>query len=257
MWNEVINLFREYMGTGLIIIWFLVSVVYLLLTEKRKPVRILFVYVPILLLLIYFNPLFARVVYDVVGEDIYYRILWLMPVAVVLAFAIVDVLNRLQGKQKVAFGAVATVFVIISGSYIYNNPYFQRAENLYHVPQKVVDICDAIVVEGREVKAVFPEEMLQYVRQYSPVICMPYGREILVSKWAQKHEMYSIMEAEEVDAELLVELCRENWCHYIILKEDKKIKGDFADYDFNIFDRMHGYVIYKDSTVDLTYFLEE
>ena len=49
------------MGTGLIVGWFLIALIYLLLKEKRKHIRILFVYVPIILLLLFFNPLFAKV----------------------------------------------------------------------------------------------------------------------------------------------------------------------------------------------------
>ena len=45
---EALKLFQEYMGTGLIMIWFLVSLLYLWVTEKRKYIRILFVYVKIL-----------------------------------------------------------------------------------------------------------------------------------------------------------------------------------------------------------------
>ena len=59
---------------------------------------------------------------------------------------------------------MCAVLVMLSGSFIYSNEFFNRAENLYHVPQSVVDICDAIEVEGREVMAVFPAELLQYVR---------------------------------------------------------------------------------------------
>ena len=69
--------------------------------------------------------------------------------------------------------------LMISGKLVYSSPLFSRAENTYHIPQVVVDICDAIEVEGREVMAAFPDEFLLYVRQYSPVICMPYGRESL------------------------------------------------------------------------------
>ena len=46
---EALKLFQEYMGTGLIMIWFLVSLLYLWVTEKRKHIRILFVYVPLVL----------------------------------------------------------------------------------------------------------------------------------------------------------------------------------------------------------------
>lgn len=253
MLNEVLHLFQEYMGSGLILIWFLVAVVYLLLTEKRKHIRVMFVYVPLMLLAIFFNPLFAKIFYEFAGDEIYYRILWLIPITVVIAFAAVEVCSKLQGIKRTAFGVVAAIVIVVSGSYIYSNPYFRKAENLYHVPQSVVDICDVIEVEGREVKAVFPIELVQYVRQYSPVVCMPYGREVLVEKWSyQRHDMVSVMEAEVVDVELLTALCRENWCHYVVISEDKALNGNFEDYAFEVFTKMHGYVIYKDSTVDLT-----
>ena len=61
---EALKLFQEYMGTGLIMIWFLVSLLYLWVTEKRKHIRILFVYVPLVLLLVFFNPLVAKIISD-------------------------------------------------------------------------------------------------------------------------------------------------------------------------------------------------
>ena len=57
---EALRLFQEYMGTGLIMIWFLVSLLYLWITEKRKHIRIMFLYVPLLLLLIFFNPFVSQ-----------------------------------------------------------------------------------------------------------------------------------------------------------------------------------------------------
>ncbi len=249
MWSQVVTLFREYMGTGLIIGWFLLSVVYLLLKEKRKHLRILFVYVPVILLCLFFNPLFAKIVYGFVGDEIYYRILWLMPVTVVIAYAAVQLYGNLKGRVRIVFAAALSVLIVISGSYIYQNQHFHRAENLYHVPQTVADICDAIEVEGREVMAVFPAELLQYVRQYSPVVCMPYGREQLVDRWNYYDEMYMLMEAETVDVERLAELAKEHLCHYIVLSQEKELDGSFLDYDYILFDTIGGYQIYQDTTV--------
>lgn len=258
MWSHAITLFQEYMGTGLIVVFFLISLVYLWIVEKRKQVRILFIYVPVILLLVFFNPLFARVVYELAGSEIYYRILWLIPVTIVIAFAIVDVLGRLEGAKRVAFGVVAAAVIAVSGSYIYSNPFFSKAENLYHVPQSVADICDAIEVEGREVKAIFPVEMLQYVRQYSPVVCMPYGRDILVDEmteyndlWSGWNTLYDVMEAKEIDAGLLTAGCRAEGVVYIVLPAEKKVNGSFADYEFEVFANIDAYVVYKDATVDL------
>lgn len=251
MWKVGNEFFRLYMGTGLIVIFFLAAVIYLLFTEKRKPVRILFVYMPVIVLLLFFNPLVAKLVYDYADSEIYYRILWLLPVTVVIAFAVVQLCGRLQKKKQIPFAVVAAVLIMVSGSYIYHNGFYNKAENIYHVPQSVVEICDAIEVEGREVMAVFPEELLQYVRQYSPVVCMPYGREITVDRWNYSMELYDVMEAEVIDAKRLCELARAHACAYIILPDEKEVDGDLNEYQFADFGATEGYVIYKDSTVNL------
>ena len=55
----------------------------------------------------------------------------------------------------------------------------------------------------------------------------------------------------------LAELAREERCAYIILPESKTLVGRLQDREYEEFARMHGYVIYKDATVDLYYFLQE
>lgn len=250
MWNEIVNLFREYMGTGLIMGWFLLSLCFLLFREKRKSFRVMLIYVPIILLLLFFNPWFGELAYGMIGDEIYYRILWLIPVTPVIAYAAALLYNSCRGRARIAFACLCGVLVVISGSWIYENPFFHRAENLYHMPQSVVDICDAIEVEGREVMAVFPAELLQYVRQYSPVVCMPYGREQLVERWGFHHPLYQAMEAEELEAGELARLARESLCHYVILPQEKKLEGRLTDYDYVLFASLDGYVIYKDETMD-------
>lgn len=251
MWSTVINLFREYMGTGLIVILFLVSLIYLWVKEKRRDIRILFIYVPVILLLLFFNPLFAGLVYRFAGEEIYYRILWLLPITVTIAFAAATLYGQLSGRQKNIFALAAAAGIMASGSFIYSNPYFDKAENLYHVPDSVVHICDAIVVPGREVQAVFPLELVQYVRQYEPTVCMPYGREMTVERWYFQSDLLDEMEKETIDLSRLAPLAKEEGCHYIILPEDKEIKGNPAEYGWEMFGRTDGYVIYRDVTFSL------
>lgn len=254
---EALKLFQEYMGTGLIVIWFLISLLYLWLTEKKKHIRVMFLYVPLVLLLFFLNPLMAKVFSYMADGEIYYRILWLLPITPVIAYGTVSFCGKLAVRKKYV-GITAAVFLImVSGSLIYRNPYFQRAENVYHVPESVVDICDAIEVPGREVMAAFPGELLQYVRQYSNVVCMPYGRDVVVSKWTLQNDLYDVMKQESINAQELAALAREEACAYLILPEDKELVGRMEDQQFEEFARMHGYVIYKDSTVDLYYFMKE
>lgn len=249
--SEAITLFREYMGTGLIVVWYVLSVIYLFETEKNKAFRILFVYVPVILLLLYFNPLFAGLVFRLADGEIYYRILWLLPITVVTAYACVRIFGELKGLARSVWAVAAAALLMVSGSFIYDNPYFKAAENLYHVPSDVVSICDAITVPGREVKAVFPLELVQYVRQYSPVICMPYGREITVERWNHLDELCDAMEAEEIELSWLAPLAKEAECHFIILRQDKTVIGRVEDYNWVWFGGTEDYTIYRDMDIPL------
>lgn len=249
MWNEVLALYKGYVGTGMVAVLFLCAVVYLLITEKDKNVKITFVYVPIILLLLYFNPLFAKVVYSLAGEEIYYRILWLLPVTPVLACTCVRLIQQVKEGYRWALGCAFAVMVMLSGSLVYTSPYFSWAENQYHMPQEVVEICDAIEVEGREVMAVFPAECIQYVRQYSPVVCMPYGREELVERWGFNNELFEVMEAEVIDVGRASTLAKEKLCHYIVVNKDKELSEGFEEYGYKVFDKIGSYVIYVDDSI--------
>lgn len=249
MWNTITTLFRGYMGTGLIVGLFLVALVYLFLEEKEKWKRVMFLYMPAAVLALYFCPIFGKIVLGILGNEIYYRILWLLPITVVIAYVAVDVCRKMKGIKRVLFGSAVAAMIMFSGSYIYDNQYFHKAENEYHVPQAVMEVCDAIVVEGREVMAVFPSEMIQFVRQYTPYVCMPYGRDVLIDRWNVYNELYLVMEAPKLDVEKLVELARKSRCHYVILRESKPRNGEITEYDFDFFDQIGEYEIYVDNTL--------
>ena len=241
----MVEIFQKYMGTGLMLIWFLLALVYLFLHEKRKPYRILLIYTPVIILLLFFNPLFYRIFEQAVGNEIYFRLGWLLPITVVIGYAVILICDSLKGRTKGIFAAVAVVVLLLSGKLVYSSPLFSRAENPYHVPQTVVDICDAIKVEGREVMAAFPDEFLLYVRQYSPLICMPYGREA----FSYYNELNGVLMSDEVDVEKLSGLAKQALCHYVILPEGKVLKQDMEMYSYELFDVIGGYEIYKDNTM--------
>ncbi len=249
MWKDAVQLFRNYMGTGLIVILFLLAVVYLLVCEKRKHVRIIFVYMPVTLLLLYFNPLFARLLFEMLGNEIYYRLLWLLPMTPVLAYACVCICGKVkESRGRGAAGAAALLMaaaIAFSGSFIYNNPFFYKAENKYHMPDSVVHICDAIIVPGREVMAAFPPEFVQFVRQYSPLVCMPYGRETLVERWGFESRVYDLITAEEIDLVALNEAVMAENCHYVILHSSRRVKGDFAQCNWELYCETDGYCVYR------------
>lgn len=246
--DHAVGLFWEYMGTGLTMIWFLLSLAYLFLKEKRKPVRIMFLYVPAVVLLLFFNPLFFRFMTKYMGDEIVYRLLWLLPVTAVIAYACVKVCGSLSGSIQKGFAVLAVFLIVVSGKWVYGDQYFVKADNLYHMPDSVVHICDGIVVPGREVMAAFPVEMVQYVRQYSPVVCMPYGREVLMGVY---DEFCQAMNSDIVDLERLAPMSRKRMCHYIVFPQDQEFLGSTEDYGWELFLETDGYTVYRDPEVEL------
>lgn len=257
MWNTVVELFRNYMGTGLLVAWFLVCLVYLFFQEKDKGRRVLFLYVPVCVYVLFFNPLFMHAFYGAAGEEIYYRILWLMPVSMVIAYTITKLYGVLKGTKHYAFLGVSAVLVMLSGSLIYQNPNFTKAENVYHMPSEVVEICDLIEMEGREVMAVFPQELISYVRQYSPLVCMPYGREALVERWRQGNDFYAAMEAEVPSAEVIAAFAKQSKCHYVIVRADRQMTGELEDYEYEEFAQVGNYIIYYDPSIYIGYIYQK
>lgn len=245
MWFNTVTTFEKFMGNGLITIFYLAVVVYLFFEEKRKPFRIMFVYTPILLLIIYFNPVFAGFFYDAVGEEIYYRILWLLPMSVEIGYGIVTIAAKLQAGKRRMFLALCVVLIATGGSMIYKNVFYEKADNIYHMPQEVVDICDDIRVEGRELMVAMPMEFVNFVRQYDATICMPYGREAAY----YYNDFSELLAQDEIPMEEAIEKARACGCHYMILADSKTVLGDYEAMGYEYYKTIDGYKIFKDTTM--------
>ncbi len=241
----MLETFQKYSGSGLIISLFLLAWIYLFLKEKQKDRRVLFVYVPAVTLLLFFNPIFFRICANLTEDAIYFRFLWLLPITVVIAYCIICICVSLKGAKRLCFAFLSSVIIVVSGKSVYSNPLFSPAENIYHVPQEVVEICDMIRVEGREVMAAFPREFLLYVRQYSPYVCMPYGRDV----FNYPTDFFILMESEEIVVSELAAHAKQALCHYIILPSNRKLIGDMSAFDYKVFGQVGEYIIYEDTTI--------
>jgi len=252
MWDFTAEHFSEYIGTGLIFVYYLACIVRMIIVEKRKEYRMLFIYMPAVILVLFFNPFVAKMMQTYADEEVYYRIMWLIPVSVTISYTVVDLYCNLKGKLRGIVLVLSAIMIITGGKLIYTDTAYSVAENEYHVPQSVVDVCDAIISPGREIRAAFPTEMLVYVRQYTPMVVMPYGyEEIKYYKHAEK--LYAQVMADEPEAEILfVEATQKN-CNYVVMDETKKIIGNPEDYGFCEYKHVDGYVIFRSLTADFSF----
>lgn len=254
---ESVVIFKNYAGGRYIVVLFLLALAFLLFAEKNKKRRALFVYMPLSLLLLFFFPIFRKVFVRLMGEgDTYYRILWLVPMGMVIAYGSVKLAALLAEKYdkngiwlKRGVLAAVCVAVMLCGKYVYASQYMSKAENPYHLPQKVIDICDVIApAEGEErIWAVFPTDLVYFVRQYDTDIQLLYGREMVEPKWQYAEPVHTIMNhPTTIDVEELLKLTRERYCTYIVLPSNKDITADPTDYGLELLDTIEGYPIYYD-----------
>ena len=246
--QTIMTIFKDYGGSGYFSILFLLALIYLGFTEEDRRIKTLFVYIPAVILILFFLPPFYML-YNRLDEGTYYRILWLLPMTIVIAYAGCRIIGR-HVKAGVLLGCLV---LIISGNYVYNSQHITPAENLYHLPQETIEICDLIrPTEGEErVWALFPAEQVHFVRQYTTTIQMPFGRDNLVESWDRIiHPLYTLLQQEVIPAEELSELSIESECHYIILLKSMKIDGNLKDYGIVQIGETENYLVYRNTPVE-------
>jgi len=262
MWQEIAQLIKNYMGSGLILILYLACLAFLVLREKDKAKRCIFVYMPVIVLVVFLLPPF-RMLFEMFGEDeISYRILWLVPMAVTIVYSAVKIMagepddgtgRMAKAKARPALILIAAAILIAAcGTFYYSSPYVSIAENEYHVPDVVVEICDQISVEGREVMAVFPDELMPYVRQYTPYVCMPYGRQLQTEWGTTTDDLWEAMKLDTVDATYISQNAMARNCHYIIVDSEKAMIGSFNKNGYVLFGKVGKYNIFVQTDLDLS-----
>ena len=144
--ETAVLLFKQYSGHGMIVTLFLLALCYLWFVEKNREKRRLLVGLPVCILVMFFCPLVVFVLEKLSEEDVFWRMLWSIPMLCVIAYTAVLLIQKLEGVKRYLAICVAVLIVVVSGDYLYNNPGFQKAENLEHMPAEVIEICDEIMV---------------------------------------------------------------------------------------------------------------
>ena len=236
-----------------IVFWLLllISSIYLIVKESDVRMKIIFGVMPIIVVAGFLFPITKKLFVKVAGiqsADTYYRILWIIPMYVTIAYAFTRFIASLNSTVKKCVAVcISAVIIAITGSCVYANEYVYMAENIYHLPQNVIDICDRIKPTEDEgaVRAAFTPELVYFVRQYDPNILMPYGRDYV------DHNYYTgvlklMMEEGEMSTQELLYHTRVDLDKYIILPTDKKLDEDITNFDVKLIDTIDGYNIYED-----------
>ena len=172
------NTFQEYQGNGMYLALFFIAMLYIYLKEEDKKKKNLFLYFPILVLVVTLNPLFNKIVGKIFTASVYWRMYWLLPVGITIAYSIIKFVNEQKEKSQKVIVAISLVTIIIfSGKFIYAGNNFEKVGNLYKLPDDAVLVAQVIEAdEGDYKKAIVPENLAAYIRQVTSKVNLAYRR---------------------------------------------------------------------------------
>ncbi|MBR5422199.1 MAG: hypothetical protein IK115_13730 [Lachnospiraceae bacterium] len=238
----ILNRLSDYNGKTLYFVFFLAAWFYLFFAEKEKEKRLLFVWLPLVLMGVFVCPLSAWVsIHFFLDEETYYRQLWLIPYGAVVCYAALHAFHGMKGKRlRIGLSCASLVLVFIHKIPFGHRMLYSRAENAYHIPGAMIELTDYLLDQRCVVeyeyppRTAFPGELLEYNHQYSAAIISAYGRESLISRWGNGHDLLmAINGPQPVSMEELCAIAEEHVIDCFILnREVTQTTGNCADYGY-------------------------
>jgi hypothetical protein len=138
-----------------------------------------------------------------------------------------------------------------SFSAVYSAGTFTKAENVYKLPQEALDVADIMAAAGVnwKVRAVVPNELLCYIRQYRCDIGLFYGRNAggFISEIGEDEQrVYEEMSRSNPDVSVITELCRKNEVIFLCFnRATQDIPDDLSEYGYQLYRTTGDYSIYQ------------
>ena len=204
----------------------------------KRERRLLF-WPSVLVLVFFFNPFFYKFVGLRFLSGIYWRLLWMLPVSIVTAYALTRVLYRVP-KQAVRLLAALTACgcIYITGVPVFSQTTYRERDNRYELPSAVIGICDYVSARLPEWQGeiIVPNELLCDVRQYSSRVCLLYGRNFggfITEIDDDERAVYDEMSREQPNVSVITEVARNRNCRYIVFNLSfHEIPEDLTGYGY-------------------------
>lgn len=237
--DYILNLFHLYAGKGTVMALYLFAWALIVVLEKKKSHKIAFAFSAWYLPLVILNPLVGIILdrLSILPERIV-RLYWLLPVFPVIAYGLSLLSQKAEKKWRAGslVTAALAIGLVLVGEPMVTGDNFVRAENLYKLPDGVIEIVDMInadalsrsggegSVDGDAMpadrKSVMPLELSTYARQYDGSLLMLYGR--YPTQNNREIEAYNLMGQQQVPVDRVAELAREENCRYLVLDSAKE-----------------------------------
>lgn len=216
-WNEK--------NASLPFIMLYICAVYYLWRKKRKNIKTIFVYPAIIYACTIFNPFVHWILIEKLGfSGRSHRFFWVIPMALVLAYAVIELLGSIKetGKRLGLCAIIVGICIFAGRPMTYEEHY--QTENIYKVTDALVDISSYLKeIKGTEEKRVFfnDDHMGYMARQYDPSLVLALDTRELDTLKALTKVGYKDEEAVAMMSDTYAMACY--FCKYFQVEDTNRI----------------------------------
>lgn len=227
IWTLAVTDFKATFEGGYLYLLLLACLIYLFIKEKNASRKTIFLWTTLFTLFLYFCPLSGKILGECLGDNVYFRVLWLIPLIPLTCYVMTTLVSKLQGVKRFAAFCVLVLCIMGSGSYMLTGQHFHEVTNPYKLTQESVDTAQWIP-DGAHVVGV--GWLLPFIRQYNPTITLAYDR---------YYQGPLALELSKPNPDLAVcgPLLQETGCDFVAIGQDLNsgVLGNWNDYGFHFY----------------------
>lgn len=227
---DIVHLNNDYTGNGMFMALFLITVLFIVFVIKDRKLKDKIAYPAVLLILFVYvgvtagNYVLARS-NSQFDNDIMGRFVWLFMIPAITAVGCTLMVSALKSRKEQALLTVAIMPVLfMCGVFQINDYRFQKADNLYKLPQVFIDIADAVLADQADedgmARMIVPYETAYSFRQYSSHVELLYGEDATFGRiwpiWDERRDACETMQTTCPDTDVILDTAAKYDGEYIL-----------------------------------------
>lgn len=254
--RTIFAILKDYAGDTWFLYFFLAAVLYLLWREEKKTRKNLLI-VLIGAVLLIFNNVSMKLVSYVVGDETYYRFLWMVPMVPIMGYVLVDLLIRQKKKiGKVLVIAAAALLVVLGGESCLKTNELEMVRTVHYVDPEIQVMGHLIEQDKDRMRPLVaaPASISIPIRLYNSNIRNYIKRTTylkegkLTSKKLKKvrqKRAYQVVHGEKITKEQLRNLVKKGKIDYFIIGNEHEMDEYMLEAGFEILANTGNYTIYR------------
>lgn len=228
MMTWIFSIWKLYWDDGFYPYLLLLAIAYLLIFHRKKSGarQVLISFGAILF--VFVCPLTAAIIRACIGSDVYWRVLWLLPLIPAIAAAAAWLVSTRRSRLTQTLIMLLLIAAIaLGGRGMLQEGNFIRTANRQKVPDTVARICNIVQDAARsdglsEIRIASDDGANAYIRVYDASILMPFGRWGKGALTKNDQKLYDEIISETPHYKRLARRARRAGCNFLALPQRKK-----------------------------------